>query len=102
MDRLNCLLAEGGIWSHGAISGVGQEQIGQEFGLSGTTYRLFVTTESRDDATLIAKFEPVDNIRRRMVGWAGLVEEEPAEGRKLALRGDSVGRVLAAIRWLDR
>jgi aminoglycoside phosphotransferase (APT) family kinase protein len=39
---------------------------------------------------------------RGMVGWAGLVEEEPAEGRKLALRGDSVGRVLAAIRWLDR
>lgn len=38
---------------------------------------------------------------RGMIGWAGAVRTPPDKGRKLALRTDSSGRVLAGIRWLD-
>ncbi|MDJ0953292.1 MAG: aminoglycoside phosphotransferase family protein [Acidimicrobiia bacterium] len=38
---------------------------------------------------------------RGMIGWAGAVRTPPDAGRKLALRNDYSGRVLAGIRWLD-
>lgn len=79
IGRLNELLAERGVWQHGEVVAVRQERIGVDFGLSGVTYRLFVTTAGGTDATLVAKVETTDKIRRAvefrrhnevaMAGW---------------------------------
>lgn len=98
VDRLNRLLAAGAVWPHGEVVAVRQERIGVDFGLSGVTHRLHVTTAGGTDATLVAKVETTDNIRRAVEfrnQWeAAMADRIPAMYGWSLEHGDGDGVIL--------